>query len=323
MKKALVIFKTVEKKYRIRLEALLADRFELVYSEDGEITDDMYEEAEIILGTPPAEKLALCRSLRWLHLGMAGADKFAHHPDLAPEVMLTCSTGAFGVAIAEYMLGYTIMLMKKLMLYRDQQFDGVWASCGTSKSVDGSTVLIVGLGDIGSEFARRMRMMGAYVIGVRRTQAKKPDYVDELWQPDKLDELLPLADTVALCMPNTEETAGMFGIERLVKMKPGAILINVGRGSAVVTDELVQVLESGHLGGAALDVLEQEPLPSDHPLWRMPNVIITPHVSGGGTNLAETYEKILELMLENVRLVVNDREPMNIVDRKTGYRRAR
>ncbi|MCD8498931.1 MAG: NAD(P)-binding domain-containing protein [Clostridiales bacterium] len=148
-------------------------------------------------------------------------------------------------------------------------------------SITGSTTLVIGLGDIGSQFARRMQALGSTVLGIRRMPAAgKPDYVSSVHGLAELDDLLPLADVVALTLPETPQTVHLINRERLARMKPGAVLLNVGRGNAIETEALCDALVAGHLGGAGLDVTDPEPLPADHRLWSLPNAMITPHVSG-------------------------------------------
>ena len=183
---------------------------------------------------------------------------------------------------------------------------------------DGTAVL--GLGDIGGEFAKRAKALGARVIGVRRKGTDKPDYVDELILTEKLDEYLPTADCVAITLPGTKETKGMFGAERLSKMKDGAVLLNVGRGMIVDSDALYDALESGKLSGAAVDVTDPEPLPAKHPLWQQENAVITPHVSGG-FHLPETHDRIIRIMAENLSAFRKGEPLRNVVDCETGYRK--
>ena len=183
---------------------------------------------------------------------------------------------------------------------------------------DGSAVL--GLGDIGGEFAKRAKALGARVIGVRRTGTDKPDFVDELIHTDKLDEYLPQADCVAITLPGTTATKGMFDAERMAKMKDGAILLNVGRGMIVDTDALCAALENGKLAGAGVDVTDPEPLPTDHPLWKMENAVITPHISGG-YHLQETHDRIVRIMAENLKRFLAGEPLRNVIDFSTGYRK--
>ena len=180
-------------------------------------------------------------------------------------------------------------------------------------------MLVLGLGDIGGEFARRCQALGAYVIGVRRQDTHKPDYVDELHLIADLDTLLPRADVVAIAMPGTEETKGMFNDERLARMKEGSIILNVGRGSIIDTAALTRALQSGHLLGAGLDVTDPEPLPDDCPPWDIPSALITPHVSGF-FHLRETLTRILQLCVENLTRWENGQPLLNRMDPQTGYR---
>ena len=165
-----------------------------------------------------------------------------------------------------------------------------------------------------------MKALGAYVIGVRRSDTRRPDYVDELYLSDALDDLLPRADVVAMALPNTPATNKMIDARRLALMKQGAYLINVGRGNAVDSDALCDAVESGRLGGAALDVTDPEPLPAGHRMWGVENILITPHISGF-FHMRETYDNMVELMIENVRRYAAGEELINRVDRETGYRR--
>jgi phosphoglycerate dehydrogenase-like enzyme len=221
------------------------------------------------------------------------------------------------------MVAQTLMLYKKLHLYRDEQNKGRWQNRGMVKSVQGAVVLVVGMGDIGGEYARRMKALGAYVIGLRRTPQPRPDFVDEQLLAGQLDEALPRADIVALILPGVSAgvnaTAGIISRARIANMKRGAIIINAGRGSAIDTEALCDALESGQLDGAALDVTDPEPLPAGHRLWRMENALITPHVAGG-RNMKETAGYIMELNLENAGRFMRAEPLKSLVDMRTGYR---
>jgi phosphoglycerate dehydrogenase-like enzyme len=232
--------------------------------------------------------------------------------------VLTNASGAYGLAISEYMLGVLLEMIKKLHIYRDNQLEANWSYSGQVKSIYHSTALIVGLGDIGGEFAKRLKALGAYTIGIRRKNPDKPDYLDELYFMDQLENLLPRADIVALSLPGTSLTYRVINRETLKLMKHDAVLINVGRGSAVDTDALCDALENGHLFGAALDVTDPEPLPKEHRLWKVKNAVITPHVSGG-FSLQETHDRIVRISANNLEAILNGEKPANIVDLSAGY----
>ena len=177
---------------------------------------------------------------------------------------------------------------------------------------------MVGIGNIGGSFAKRCKAMGATVRGVKRTPSEKPDYVDELYLTKDLDRAIEGADVVALCLPGTHETQQIMTAQRLGQMKKDALLLNIGRGTALDQDALIQVLQKGLLGGAALDVASPEPLPPENPLWDMGNVILTPHVSGNDS-LDYTTDTILSQFLENLPLFAAGQPMHHVIDRKIGY----
>ena len=290
-----------------------------IFSSVKEINAATIADAHIIIGNPTIEMAKEARNLKWLQLNSAGADSFVKEGVLKEGVILTNATGAYGLAISEHMIGVLLEIFKKLHLYRDNQNNSLWKDEGEVKSIYGSTVLIIGLGDIGGEFAKRIKALGGYTIGVRRSDTNKPDYLDELYLMDKIDELLPRADVVALSLPNTKETYKMFSAEKFSKMKDGAVLLNVGRGTCIDTEALCDALESGKLMGSALDVTDPEPLPRDHRLWQIKNAVITPHISGD-YHLKETHNRIVRIAIENLKAFAENKEMRNLVDFSTGYK---
>ncbi len=288
--------------------------------DEGPLTPEDAAWAQVILGNVELDFLSRASRLEWLQTNSAGVEAYLKPGVLKEGVLLTNASGAYGLAISEYMLAVLLELMKKLELYRDAQKEGTWSSLGRVSSLYGSTVLVLGMGDIGGEFGKRCKALGARVIGVRRKNTEKPDYADEVHLMEDLDGLLPQADVVAVSLPGTEATRGIFGRERLERMKDGAYLLNVGRGAIVDTEALCDALESGKLAGAGLDVTEPEPLPPDHRLWRIPTAVITPHVSGF-YHLRETHTRILKIFAENLRRFRAGEPLKNQVDFSTGYRK--
>ena len=240
------------------------------------LTQELADWADICLGNLPAKFLHGSEKLLWLQTNSAGVEEYVRPGVLGENTLLTNATGAYGLAISEYMLGVLLELLKKLELYRDAQKQGAWESLGSVGSVYGATVLVLGMGDIGGEFGQRCKALGARIIGVRRSKRPCPDYADEVHTLEDLDELLPQADVVAVTLPGTEATRGLLGRERMARIKDGAVLLNVGRGYIVDTEALCDALESGKLAGAGLDVTDPEPLPGDHRLWRIPTAVVTP-----------------------------------------------
>ena len=284
------------------------------------VTQEDVDWAQVILGNVPAAMLHGSPALEWLQTNSAGVEPYIQPGVLAGDTLLTNATGAYGLAIAEHMLGMLLELFKKLELYRDAQKSGAWQSQGAVKAVYGSTVLVLGMGDIGGEFAARCKALGAKVIGVRRSPRPCPEYADEVHLLEDLDSLLPQADVVAVTLPGTDATRGLMSRERLAKMKEGAVLLNVGRGFIVDTEALCDALERGHLSGAGVDVTDPEPLLPTHRLWNIPTAVVTPHISGF-YHLRETHERIVGIFLENLRHFQAGEPLRNLVDFATGYRK--
>lgn len=290
------------------------------YKSVKETTDEEVQRANVIIGGMDTDRIRESKNLEWIQLRSAGADHFCQKGILAPGTILTNATGAFGPEISEYMLGAVLLLYKNFHLYQKNQEKHLWRYAAEARAIQGSTTLVIGLGDIGGNFARKMHALGSRVIGVKRNAGPKPDYVDQLFTTEGLDEALPQADIVALSLPNTPETRHIIEARRLALMKPSAILINVGRGTSVDTDALCQALTAGRLGGCVLDVTEPEPLPEDHPLWDAPNVVITPHISGLSER-KEIQEHIVRLAGENLERFLMGKPLINEVDFATWYRK--
>jgi phosphoglycerate dehydrogenase-like enzyme len=318
MDKALVMF-VPDKKFREELP-LAMPGYEILFHEGdaGKIDEGTAGDITVIFGNPGRDLIARCPRLKWIQLQSAGTDGYCNG-EIGPGVLLSCATGGYGHGVSEHMAAATLQVIKKLHLYRDEQNQGRWRPRGPVRSILGSTVLILGLGDIGAEYAWRMKALGAYIIGVRRTDHAKPDSVDEVYLSNRLEELLPRADVLALALPGVAETRGIIGRDQLAKMKEGAVIVNGGRGSAIDTEALCDALESGHILGAALDVTDPEPLPEGHRLWKLEGAVLTPHIAGG-RNMAETAGHIMALNLENAARFVRGRRLISMVDLKTGYR---
>lgn len=298
----------------------IAPASEILYMHEKEWNQEPISRADIIIGAPPVSLLKYAGRLKWLQLLSAGAERFVQPGVLPENVILTNATGAYGKSMAEYMLCAALSLLLDFPYYRDSQCRHFWHDNGRSRHIQGTTALVVGLGNIGSEFAMRYHSMGGKVIGVKRTPGEKPDYLDGLFTAEQLDELLPQADVVTLSVPSTGETLHLLDKRRIGLMNPDAILVNVGRGTAVDTDALCEALYAGKIYGAALDVTDPEPLPADHPIWDAPNTIITPHISGGW-NERGNFERVFEIIFSNLTRYLSGQPLINVVDRTTGYKK--
>lgn len=314
---AAVAFDTPERRVRIDASAQKLG-FEVHWVENGKVTAEDVQDCEIFFGMLPPELLRQAKSLKWLQCSFAGVDRYADQAQYAENIAITNASGAYGITISEHMVVTLLMLMRRMPEYHEMQKKREWYCVGQIKSVMNSVITVVGVGDIGSNFAKRVLPMGAFVRGVRRTEGPKPDFVDEIYTVDRLDEAITGADVVALCLPGTGETRRLFDRERMLKMKPGAILMNVGRGNAVDLSALDELLRSGHLGGAAIDVTEPEPLPPEHPLWTAPHALITPHISGN-TSLPLTCDIIVDIFLDNLERYSKGQALQHLVNLKIGY----
>lgn len=261
----------------------------------GELTN-----ASIVIGCVGPDFLVRCPNLKWCQTWSAGVDPYLVPGAFPPGAMLTSAVGAYGQSVSEVMLASLLSLMKRLPTYRDNQTARRWADAGKVKTLRGSTVLLLGTGDIGGHFAELVRALGAYTVGLNRHPGTPAAPFDELRHISELDAWLPKADVVAMSLPGTAETLHIMDARRLALLKPGAILVNAGRGSAVDCVALAEALKAGKLWGAALDVTEPEPLPEDHPLWSCENLVLTPHVAGGD-RLPCVLPNIVEIALENLR----------------------
>lgn len=284
------------------------------------LTAQQVEAADVVVGNLPPEYLPHMKKAKLLQLNTAGvAPPYLKWMEENPDVTVCCASGAYGPAISEHMMGTLLMLMKRLHQYRDQQKQGAWVDHGEVVSPRNAKVLVMGMGDIGTHFAKLVHGFGAEVIGMRRRPGNPPEGVTRIATMEELDSLLPWADIVAMALPETKETIRIMNADRIGRMKQGSYLLNVGRGSAVDQDALVKALQEGRIAGAALDVTDPEPLPPEHPLWQQEHALITPHISGQ-YHLRLTLENIYSIAAHNIGVLQGKGAFISRVDAKSGYR---
>lgn len=258
--------------------------------------------------------------LRWAQSWSAGVERYLRIPELMArdEIVLTNMKGMYGPVIAEHVFAMMLSMTRDLEFYMDAGRRGVWERGDGSAmgALHGRTMLVVGLGGIGSEIAMRAHAFGMRVLATVRIERPAPPYVDVLGTAKDLNDLLPEADVVVLAVPLTDETRHMINRETLGMMKDGAWLVNISRGMVVDTDALVEALDSGTVGAAFLDVTDPEPLPEGHPLWGRDNVLITPHVAARAELSAD---RRWALMRENMRRFSAGEPLLNVVDKEVGY----
>lgn len=287
--------------------------------ESRAIDGELVQNAQIIIGNVAPELIAASPKLELLQLFSAGADPYIVPGVLAENTVLTNSTGAYGKAVSEHAFALTLMIMKKLMIYRDEQRQCRWKDHGMTASLSGARVLVIGLGNIGLSYARMVKAMGAHVTGVNRRGGTCPEEAEALYTEEKLDSLLPEADVVASFLPGNSHTKHLFDARRFSLMKPGAFFVNCGRGSAVDSSALLHALTEGPLAAAAVDVTEEEPLAEDNPLWKLDNLMITPHVAGWGHS-PEILDRVVDIAAGNLKALLEGKALRNVVDFSTGYR---
>lgn len=266
--------------------------------------------------------LRAARNLTWVQARSAGVDRYMDTRELVdnPAIVLTNMRGVHGPAIADHVFAMLLALTRDLPVHLAGRERGAWNRNGSGElhtiALADRTLLVVGLGGIGTEVARRAHGFGMRVLATRRSDDPAPAFVERLGKPEQLHEFLALSDVVVLCVPLTAETERMADTRFFAALKPDAYLVNIARGAVVDQDALVAALRSKRLAGACLDVTEPEPLPPEHPLWSFPNVVITPHVA---SDALLTTERADALLLENLRRFASGEPLLNVVDKNAGY----
>ncbi|HEV2105151.1 MAG TPA: D-2-hydroxyacid dehydrogenase [Candidatus Eisenbacteria bacterium] len=295
----------------------------VVRADSREEADARLPEADVVFGYAVTEaNFARARRLRWIHSPAAGVGHMLFPALVASGVTLTNARGLHADAMAEHTLGVLLAFARKLHWSRDAQrerrWDQVaqWTEPPFFESLAGSTLGLVGFGRVGTAIAARARALGMRVLAVRRHPAADPAPADAQWGVERLPELLAAADWLVLATPLTADTHGLVGEAELARMKPGARLVNLGRGGLVDEAALAAALAAGRLAGAALDVFATEPLPAESPLWDQREVIVTPHTSGVGPRY---WERALAQFSDNLRRYLAGEPLANVVDKRAGY----
>jgi phosphoglycerate dehydrogenase-like enzyme len=289
-------------------------------------------DATAFFGKITPELLSVAGQLEWVQAPTASLEHYVFDELVAHPCTLTNMRGLYYDVIADHVMGYVLVFARNLHKYLRQQIDRTWAPVGgeeeRSDFVSGPgwvsgidaghlhladcTMGVVGTGSIGAEICRRAASFGMEVLGVDPVATSVPGVVDDVWGVDRVDELLGASDFVVIAAPHTPETEGWFETERFAAMKKTAYFINIGRGAIVKLDALTEALKSGAIAGAALDVYETEPLPVEHPLWRLENVLLTPHIAAASPRIAERH---LATLLENVACYVAGEDLVTVADK--------
>ena len=260
------------------------------------------------------------KNLKWLSVPSAGVDYLMKPGVFANEdCLITNSTGAYGVTIAEHIIAVSLLMMRKLDYSYSESLKHNWSSPKPQRSLKDSRILVLGTGDIGCCFARRAKAFEPHSItGVCRSGICEDRSFDRVFMTDSLDELLPETDLLVMSLPDTPGTRDILTRERIALLPEDTYVVNVGRGSAIDEDALADSLDSGRLAGAALDVFKTEPLPDNSRLWNTKNLIITPHVAGNLT-LEHTLDVNVRMFCENLLNYGKGLPLKNLIDKNKGY----
>src|SRR6478735_3419989 len=291
----------------------------VVIAEDQETAEREIVDAEAAFGWLPKELLAKAARLRWLQAPQAAPAAGYYYPELIEHpITVTNFLEIFNDHISAHIMAFVLAFARGLQVFIPQQLRREWKKSPETRVVHlpEATALIVGVGGIGAETARLAAAFGMTVLATDARRTLPPPGVTELHKPEELDELLPRADFVILTVPHTPSTEGFMNRARFQRMKPSAFFINIGRGMTTKLDDLVAALNAGEIAGAALDVYEQEPLPANHPLWTMPNVLLTPHTAGWGPYLDD---RRYQIMIDNCRAFLDGKPLRNVVDKGSWF----
>lgn len=281
------------------------------------VDGDGIERADIAYGLPDLARLPGAKKLRWIQLASAGVPAALCGVAKSMQIRVTNLSGLYGPTIAEHALAMLLVINRNLQVAQRNQAISAWdrSVANTMRDLHGHTLAILGLGDIGCNIARLARAFGMRVVGCKRTMSPCP-YADQLYPNTELAAMFAEADHVAIAVPLTRHTEGMVGLDALTALQARAILVNVSRGPIVQEKAMIDVLRSGHLGGAGLDVFAVEPLPKDHPFWTMPNVVVSPHFSGETLNNSAMPAK---RFLRNLRAFQDGNLQEGLVNVDEGY----
>lgn len=299
-----------------------AQGVEVIAVNDAEQAQAAMEDAQALIGSCNNKLLEGAKGLHWVQVYSSGVEHCVSLPAMQDgRKVLTNGQRLASPALAEHAIALMMSLVRGIDLYHANQIEGRWVrDIGMERTdfmeLDGRKLLVVGLGGIGTQVARKAHGLGMRVIATRGSRREGPDFVEYVGLAHEVNALAASADVVVNTVPLTDATRGMFDTEFFAAMKPSAYFISVGRGGSTVTDDLVAALQNGQIAGAGLDVTDPEPLPDGHILWTMPRVIITPHTGGSSDR---SRDRLFQLVQENLRRYIAGEPLVSVVDIERGY----
>ena len=291
----------------------VSSQVEVLNVEEEREVLEVIGEVDAMYGTITPSLLERAKKLRWIQTPMAGLERYMFPALAEGDVTMSNMQGIYSDHIADHAMGYILMFARGFHIYLRRQLERKWGGGVPVMHLADQTLGVIGLGGIGAELAKRGAAAGMHVIAMDAVRTEKPDCVATLCGADRLDDLLGESDFVVSCVPHTPQTAKLIGMAELKQMKKTAYLINISRGVVVDLAALTTALQEGEIAGAGLDVFETEPLPSDHPLWGLENVIITPHTAG---NAPHTVQRRIAVVKGNLRRFVAGEPVRNVVDKR-------
>ena len=290
----------------------------LSYPRNAKVPDEVLARAEVLMNYGDKSQIAPAKNVRYIHTISAGIDGYIDEVDRCHGSALPVTNGAgvYSDAVGEHVIALLLAVVHGIVPSVRNMAEKQWPAIPMLGNVNGKTIAVLGTGDIGNNAARICAAMGARVLGFKLHACEPfPPYSEIYTGDDGLDALLPQADAVLVCLPGSPFTKDMLDARRIGLMKAGSVLVNIGRGSIVNTEALMEALRSGRIAAAGLDVTDPEHLPPDHPLWDCPNVLITPHISG----LGASKQKHAEWFAENLRAYLEGRPQPGAVNREMKY----
>lgn len=331
----LVIHPAIDEKRFAAVQAA-AGQMQIVNCLDDEQARREIADADGFFGKITPDLLDAADQLRWVQTPTASLEHYLFPELVAHPCLLSNMRGLFSDVVADHVMGFVLCFARNLHIYIRNQSQALWSAVGGETArvavaagpgheseidrkhmhLSDTSLGVIGTGAIGSEILRRAKAFGMRLCGVDPIVREVPGVLDEVWPTDQLPKLLAESDFVVLAAPHTPRTAGLFGPQQFSQMRRTGILINIGRGAIVQLDALTDALQQDIIAGAALDVFEIEPLPADHPLWQMPQVILTPHIAAASIRVPERH---LATLVENVRRFSQGEQLLNVVNKREWF----